>query len=179
MFRGSVSPKSNFPALLKVALPKKMQTHIRNIAGGIKPCQTIVLLRWLRLHHHWWRFRPLGRCRGRHQRGGQRQACGLLRVLGLVPDSVQQSTCPNSASCVEYKNYNVTGFFRRLWNTMHVSSCSASALRLVNLQILFFPWDRSQRLDPCKLSLANGRPFPASKRYSITILTFYEAATTL
>ena len=28
MFRGSVSPKSNFQALLKVALPKKMQTHI-------------------------------------------------------------------------------------------------------------------------------------------------------
>ena len=28
MFRASVSPKSNFPALLKVALPKKMQTHI-------------------------------------------------------------------------------------------------------------------------------------------------------
>ena len=28
MFRGSVSPKSNFPALLKVALPKKMQTLI-------------------------------------------------------------------------------------------------------------------------------------------------------
>ena len=28
MFRGSVSPKSNFPALLKVALPKKIQTHM-------------------------------------------------------------------------------------------------------------------------------------------------------
>ena len=28
MFRGSVSPKSNFPALLKVALPQKMQTQM-------------------------------------------------------------------------------------------------------------------------------------------------------
>ena len=28
VFRGSVSPKSNFPALLKVALPQKMQIHI-------------------------------------------------------------------------------------------------------------------------------------------------------
>lgn len=48
---------------------------------------------------------------------------------------------------------------------MHVSSRSASALRLVNLRILFFPWDHFRRLDPCKLSLANGRPIPASERY--------------
>ena len=140
--------------------------------------QTMVLLRWLRLHHHWWRLRPLGRCRGRHQRCGQRQACGLLRVLGLVPGSVQQSTCPNSrlSGIQELFQCHLSHWFL----SMSVECIFLAVPRLSVLWIYgfsSFQWDHFRRLDPCKLSLTNGRPIPAAN--GITILTFYEAATIL
>lgn len=43
MFRGSVLPKWNFPALLKVALSQKMQSHVEFGTSSENQCKTNIL----------------------------------------------------------------------------------------------------------------------------------------
>lgn len=114
--------------------------------------------------------------------GGSALLADAVAAISAVGNGKRVVFSVSLALCLARSSNQLVQILKAEWNTrivsmsleslvsfdvcgIHVSSRSASALRLVNLRILFFPWDHFRRLDPCKLSLANGRPIPASERY--------------